>query len=177
MFQAEEAALNCPGHRALAYGFSGKGIFMAGKSQKALGNGMHCFFLYFFFFFSFVFLGLHPQHTEAPRLGVKSELLLPAYARATATQNPSHVYELHHSSRQHQILNPLREARDQTLSLMAPSQIRFCCTTMGTPISSLIISLQKKIQVSEKKIIYHTGKKQQLSTCICIYIYISIHGY
>ena len=28
----------------------------------------------FFFFLSFVFLELHPQHMEVPRLGVESEL-------------------------------------------------------------------------------------------------------
>ena len=44
------------------------------------------------------FLGLHPQHTEVPGLGVKSELYLPAYATATAMQDPSHVCDLHHSS-------------------------------------------------------------------------------
>ena len=38
-----------------------------------------------------------------------------------------------HSSWQHQILNPLSEARDQTCNLMVPSLIRFHCTTMGTP--------------------------------------------
>ena len=31
----------------------------------------------------FVFLGLHPWHMEVPRLGVKSELQLPAYTTAT----------------------------------------------------------------------------------------------
>ena len=31
---------------------------------------------------------------EVPRLGVESELQLPAYATATATQNPSHVCDL-----------------------------------------------------------------------------------
>ena len=30
------------------------------------------------------FLGQHPQHMDAPRLGVKSELQLPANATATA---------------------------------------------------------------------------------------------
>ena len=40
---------------------------------------------------------------------------------------------LHHSSQQHQILNPLSEARDQTCNLMVPSQIHFHCATMGTP--------------------------------------------
>ena len=59
------------------------------------------------------FLGLHPRHMEVPRLGVKSELQLLAYATATATQDPRHICSLHHSSRQHQILNPLRETRDR----------------------------------------------------------------
>ena len=64
------------------------------------------------FFFSF--LGLHPQHMEVPRLGVKLELQLPAYA--TAMGDLSLVCDLHHSSLQHQILHPLSEARDWTQS-------------------------------------------------------------
>ena len=51
---------------------------------------------------------------EVPRLGVQSELQLQAYAAATAAWDPSRVCDLHHSSRQRQILNPLSEARDQT---------------------------------------------------------------
>ena len=70
---------------------------------------------------------------EVPRLGVESELQLLAYATATATQDPSHVCNLHHSSRQHRILDPLSKARDRTLNLMAPSQIRVHCATTGTP--------------------------------------------
>ena len=31
---------------------------------------------------------LHPQHMEVPRLGVQSEVQLPAYAMATATLDP-----------------------------------------------------------------------------------------
>ena len=42
------------------------------------------------------FLGPHLWHMEVPRLGVESQLQLPAYA--TATQDPSHVFALHHSS-------------------------------------------------------------------------------
>ena len=34
---------------------------------------------------------------------------------------------------QHQILNPLSEARDRICNLMAPSWIRFPCVTTGTP--------------------------------------------
>ena len=41
-----------------------------------------------------------------------SELLLPAYARATATPDLSHVCDLHHTSRQRRTLNPLSEAKD-----------------------------------------------------------------
>ena len=70
----------------------------------------------FFFGGGGVFLGPHPQHVvvEVPRLGVQWELYLPAYARATAIWDLSHVCDLHHSSRQHRILNPLSKARDQT---------------------------------------------------------------
>ena len=81
------------------------------------------FFLSFFFFFFLSFLGPHPQHTEVPRLGVESNLYLLAYTTATAMPDPNHIYDLHHRSRQHQILNPLSEARDQTPVLMDTSRV------------------------------------------------------
>ena len=89
-------------------------------------------FNYLFNYF-FVFLGLNPQHMEVPRIGVKSELLPLAYARATATPDLSRACDLHHSSQQSRILNPLNKARDRTHNLMVPGQINFCCATMGTP--------------------------------------------
>ena len=55
---------------------------------------------------------------EVPRLGVESELQLPAYPTATATPDRSCIFDLHHRSLQRQILNPLSEARDQTHVLM-----------------------------------------------------------
>ena len=60
---------------------------------------------------------------EVPRLWVELELQLPAYTTATATSDLSPVYDLHHSSQQHEILNPLIEARDGTLVLMDTSQV------------------------------------------------------
>jgi len=72
-----------------------------------------------------------PEHRELPRLGVKSEPLV--YTTGTATPYLSCVYDLHHSSQQHQILNPLSEAKDRTCHLMVPSRICFHCATMGTP--------------------------------------------
>ena len=81
--------------------------------------------LFFFFFFFSVFLGPHLWHMEVPRLGVKSEPRLPAYATATATWDPSHICNLYHSSQQHKILNPLSEARDRIRNFMVPSRVPY----------------------------------------------------
>ena len=80
--------------------------------------------LFCFFFGLSVFFRATPWHMEVPRLGVQSELQPPAYTRATAMPDPSHVCDLHPSSRQHRILNPQSKGRDWTCNLMAPSQIR-----------------------------------------------------
>ena len=79
--------------------------------------GMETFFLFF--------LGPHPWHVELPRLGVELELQLLAYTTATATQDLSCVCDLHHSSRQRWIPNPLSEARDGTFILMDASQAHY----------------------------------------------------
>ena len=88
-----------------------------------------CFIL-FLFLIIIIFWGLHPWHMETPRLGVESELQLLAYA--TATQDLSHVCDLHHSSQQCWILNSLR-GRDGICVLKDTSWIHFCCATMRTP--------------------------------------------
>ena len=75
---------------------------------------------------SFFLLGLRMRHMEVPRQGVELELQLAAYTTATAMLDPSHICNLHHSSRQNQILNPLREARDRTHILMDTSWICYC---------------------------------------------------
>ena len=80
---------------------------------------------YFYLFIYFAFLGLHPQHMEVPVLGAEWNLYLLAYATATATWDPSHVCDLHHSSQQSQILSPLSKARDQTHVIMDTSQVRY----------------------------------------------------
>ena len=89
--------------------------------------------------FVVVFLGLHLQHVEVPRLGVKSELQMLAIATATAMQDLSRVCDLHHSSWPCWILNPLSEVRDGTLILVDTSWVCFCRATMGTPGMSLSI--------------------------------------
>ena len=95
--------------------------------MMSTANVLFSLSLFFFFFF-----WPNPQHMEIPRLGVESELQLPVYTTAVATSDLSSICNLHHSSWQCQILNPLIKARDQTHNLMVPSQIRFLCVT-GTP--------------------------------------------
>ena len=51
------------------------------------------------------------RHTEIPQLEGELELQLLAYTTATATRDPSHICDLHLSSRQGQNLNPMKEAR------------------------------------------------------------------
>ena len=70
-----------------------------------------------------VFLGLHSQHMQVPKLGVKLKLQLPAYTTATATPYPSCIFDLCCSLQQCQILNPLCEARDWICILVNTSQV------------------------------------------------------
>ena len=77
----------------------------------------------FFFFFFFCSLGSYLWHMEVPRLGVKSELQVPAYTTATAMPDLSHVSDLHHSS--WQCFNTLSGAGDQTRILMDTSGFVF----------------------------------------------------
>ena len=71
------------------------------------------------YLFIFCFLGPHLRYMEDPRLGVELELELLAYTRATATEDLSHVCDLHRSSQQPWILNPLRGSRDLTCILIS----------------------------------------------------------
>ena len=83
---------------------------------------------------------------EVPRLGVELELQLSAYTRAIAMWDPRFICDVHHTSQQRQILNPLSEAGDWTCVLMDDSQICFCQAMMGTrPFISLscLISLAR----------------------------------
>ena len=74
-------------------------------------------------FFFVCFLGLLPQHMEVSRLGLESQLQLPAYVTAIAMLwDPSCIYDLHHNSQQLWISDPLSKARDQTCIFMDTSQ-------------------------------------------------------
>ena len=67
--------------------------------------------------------GPYLHHVTSPRLGVRSELQLPAYPTATATPDPSHICDLHHGLWQRRILNLLSKARDRTRILLDTSWV------------------------------------------------------
>ena len=85
-------------------------------SQRAIFPEIKVFWVFlgfFFVLFCFVFFCfLHLRHTEVPRLGVKLDYSCWPQHTATATPDPTHICDLHHSSRQCRILNPLSEARN-----------------------------------------------------------------
>ena len=83
-------------------------------------------------FFLFCFLGLYVWHMKVPRLGVKSELHLLAYATATVMPDPSCIWDLHCSSWQCWIFNLQCETKNQTHILMVTIMIRYHWVTMGT---------------------------------------------
>ena len=85
------------------------------------------------FFFFFLLFRTAPAAYGASQARAESELWLPAYTTATAMPDPSHICNLHHSSWQHWILNPLSKARDRTCILMDTSWVRYHWATIGTP--------------------------------------------
>ena len=92
-------------------------LHLSSKQRRIL------FFNIFFVFLPFLVPIL--RHMEVPRLRVESELQPLTYTRATAIQDPSCVCNLHHSSQQRRVLNPLSEARDQTHVLMDTSRVHY----------------------------------------------------
>ena len=98
----------------------------------------YLYFIYLFVCLLACFLGLHPRHMEVPRLGAEWELQLPAYATATATPDPSHICDRHHSSWQCPTLNPLSGARDRTHILMETTRVFHRWATMRTPIHAFL---------------------------------------
>ena len=78
-------------------------------------------------------------HMEVPRLGAELELQLLAYTTATASQEPSPICDLYHSSQQCWILNPLSESRDRNCVLMDARRV---CHLLSHNGNSNLVSLQ-----------------------------------
>ena len=72
----------------------------------------------------FLFLEPYLRNMEVPRLGVKSELL--ACTTATATPDPSCIWDLCYRSGQCQSLHPLIVVRDPARTLSIVSRVHYC---------------------------------------------------
>jgi len=82
------------------------------------------FFLPFFFGLFCLFRATPTAYGRSQAWGPIGAVAASLYTTATAMPDLSHICDLHHSSRQRQILNPLSKARDRTRNLIVPSQIR-----------------------------------------------------
>ena len=65
--------------------------------------------------FSVCFFKATPEPHESSQAGTESELQLPVYTTATATPDPSHICDLHHSLRQRWILTGTEATSSQIL--------------------------------------------------------------
>ena len=110
----------------------------------------------------FVFLGPHPWYMEVPKLGVESELQLPAYATAIATPDPSRICDLCHSSRQCWILNHSLRLGIESMSSWILVGFINCWAMTGTPDLFIIESiLHRGLLLTRKyiKTFYFKGLK------------------
>ena len=129
-------------------------MFRAEKPPRSKEGVSREIMPFFFFFFFFCFLGLHAWHMEIPWLGSNQSYRCWPTPQPLQCWGPSRAFDLHLSSRQRQIPDPLSEARDRTRILMDPSWIRFHCATVGTPgeIMSLSAFLQHHFQGSTQEV-------------------------
>ena len=89
--------------------------------------------LYVLKFILFLLFSATRAAYQSSRLGVGLEMQLLACTTSTATQDQSHICDIHHSSWWLQNFNPLSNGQDRIHILMDASQIHFCWATMGTP--------------------------------------------
>ena len=118
------------------------------------------------FFFFLIFWGAHPQHMGVWRWGVKSELQLLAYTTATATRDPSRICDLHLSSPQCRILNPMSKARDRICVLM---DVRFVSAEPWRELPHVVSSILAPLPA-------HPSQLAKLQYCLNIKFYL-FHAY
>ena len=83
------------------------------QKQDTHGDGHELLFVWFFF--AFFLFRAKPTACGSSRARGR---ITNNTVSATATQDPSRVCNLHHSSGQHRLLNPQSESRDRTPALM-----------------------------------------------------------
>ena len=130
-------------------------LYLLHKFWWNLGWGLYPFgrkpatklFLFLAFFFGLFRAAPAAYGGGSQPRGLMGAVAAGLYTTATAAWDPSHVGDLHHSSQQHQALNPLSKARDQTCILIDASQIHFHWATTGTPRqSSSVIEISSCVE-------------------------------
>ena len=114
---------NSPGNNILPSLFLGENLNI---NKVTTFHKENIYSFYFFFFCLF-------RATPAAYRGSQPRGLIRAVA-AGLHHSFSNICDLHHSSWQCWILDPLSEARDQTRNLIVPSRICFHCTMTGNPL-------------------------------------------
>ena len=93
------------------------------RKWNSINKTWFCWFFPLFL----VFLGLHPQHMEVPRLGVESQArgaVAAGLCQRHSNLDPRDICHLYHSSWQCWILNPLSKAWDGICVLMDATWFR-----------------------------------------------------
>ena len=88
-------------------------------------------------FFLFLIFRASPAAYGSSQVGVELKLQLPGYTTATATPDPSHIWNLP-CSWKCRILNSLSGAKQWPCILMATSWVRYHWATMETPIKDVL---------------------------------------
>ena len=96
-------------------------------SQQHFLKRKDCLFPFFFFWslpFSWVTPTAYGGSQARGLIGAVAASLRQSHTNAGSKPHPSRVCNLHRSSRQRRIVNPLSKGRDRTRNLMVPSRIR-----------------------------------------------------
>ena len=111
------------------------------------GNRIFLVLFWFAFCLFFSFLELHLWHMQLPRLGVESELQLPAYTMATAIaiRDRSHVCNLYQSSWECQILTHWARPGIKPASSWILFRFITCWSIMGTPSNGIFTWAQLRL--------------------------------
>ena len=112
---------------------------------------------------NFFFFGLfraHPVACGSSQARGQTRAVAASLLTAKATPDPSHVCDLHCSSLQCRILDPLREARDRTHILMDTSWVCYCWAT-----TELLDGRNFKGILSQSPVFSPQGRSQNTSQC------------
>ena len=82
-------------------------MYFSGNLVHCIGNIYINIYIYIYFFLRAAAVACGGSHARELIGAIATGL-----ATATARQDPSRVFDLHHSSRQREILNPLNKVRD-----------------------------------------------------------------